>query len=588
MSAISDENSGRFSGALRRSFTVPKAAPLTDRLGRLSPFDKLLVGLTFLFVLGSFLWVLNSLNAHLTERVPAPGGSITEGVIGSPRFINPLLAISDADRDLTQLVYAGLLHAKPDGELIPALAASYSISDDGLTYTFQIREDAQFHDGTPVTAEDVVFTVKQAQNAALKSPKRANWEGVGVEARGEREVAFILQQPYAPFLENATLGILPKHIWEQASAEQFPFSQFNTEPVGAGPFEVAAIRRNASGIPVAYELKPFADYVLGEPYLREVTLRFYPNEDTLITAYERGEIQALNSVTPERVGIIKQRGDTELVHVPLPRIFAVFFNQNTNTVFTRTEVRKALNRSIDRAAIIDEVLAGFGAPITGPLPTTLTPPAVAGAQALEDRESAVEILEENGWEREEESGVWVRESDDGDQRLAFTLTSSNVPELKNTALALKKQWEEFGAEVSVRFFDSNDLTQTVIRPREYEALFFGEIIGRERDFFAFWHSSQRNDPGLNVALYANITTDKLLEKARTTPRKKDQTPLFQEFATEVRNDIPAVFVYAPEFIYLKPKQVQGAQFGIITTASDRFLNAHEWFTKTDTIWTFLR
>ncbi len=234
-------------------------------------------------LLASSSYLLYSVNKALLVEVPARGGTLVEGLVGAPRFINPLLAISDADRDLSALVYSGLLRAQGE-ELIPDLAESYEVSPDGTAYTFVIREDATFHDGSRVTAEDVVFTVAKAQDPILKSPKRANWDGVAAEVVDERTVRFTLKAPYAPFVENATLGILPKALWEEVSSDEFPFSALNTDPIGSGPFFVSTIERNPSGIPTTYLMRPFADYALGKPYLQEIRFRFFDSERSLLSA----------------------------------------------------------------------------------------------------------------------------------------------------------------------------------------------------------------------------------------------------------------------------------------------------------------
>ena len=161
-----------------------------------------------------------------------------------------------------------------------------------------------------------------------------------------------------------------------------------------------------------------------------------------------------------------------------------------------------------------------------------------------------------------------------------------MPELKAAAGIIAEEWRSIGADVDLKIFETGDLNQNVIRPRKYDALFFGEIVGRELDLFAFWHSSQRNDPGLNIALYANITVDKLLEDARTTADYSERLIKYEEFEQEIAEDIPAIFVYSPDFIYIIPKNIKGLELGSVTTPSERFLNIHEWYIETDSVWSF--
>ena len=230
-----------------------------------------------LLVVSSF-GLLYILNQSLLVAAPAPGGTLSEGIVGSPRFINPVLAMTDADRDVVSLVYSGLLRATPGGQYIPDLAKSFDVSPDGTTYTFILRSNATFHDGKLVTANDIVFTILKTQDPTLKSPLRANWDGVTVEEIDPTTVRFTLKSPYAPFIKNLTLGILPKHLWQDVSSEEFPFSELNTSSVGSGPFKISSISRSSAGIPTLYDLEPFEHYALGKPYLNHILLHFYQSE----------------------------------------------------------------------------------------------------------------------------------------------------------------------------------------------------------------------------------------------------------------------------------------------------------------------
>jgi peptide/nickel transport system substrate-binding protein len=159
---------------------------------------------------------------------PVAGGSITEGIVGIPRFVNPVLAVTRADQDMSALLYSGLMKINEEGVLVPDMAESVTVSDDGRTYNVLVRRDTRFHDDTPLTARDVAFTIGLIQNPDLKSPLRGNWAGVTVEEISEYELNIVLDEPYTPFIENFTVGIIPRHIWSSLPIEQVPFSQRNT------------------------------------------------------------------------------------------------------------------------------------------------------------------------------------------------------------------------------------------------------------------------------------------------------------------------------------------------------------------------
>lgn len=559
--------------------------PIIDRLEEavrsFSFIERVLFYIFVALLVISTATLLGKLNAHLLVAVPAHGGTIDEGMIGAPRFINPLLAASDADRDLSQLIYSGLMKATPEGNLIPDLAEGYVLSEDGLVYTFTIRDDARFHDGRRVTAEDVVYTITLAQDSAVKSPRRANWEGVLVEALDEQTVQFTLSNVYEPFLENTTMGILPKHIWSATPPEQLPFNNFNVAPIGSGPYKIKDFKRNDAGVPEFYELEAFDHYTLGKPYITTLVFHFYTTEEALVEALRDGDIAQAHSLPPTIADELAVEGYT-INSFPLPRVFGVFFNQNQAPVLANIEVRKALDIAVPRERIVDEVLRGYGTPITGPLPPGLRPLTSFDLPKNPIAE-ARDVLERNGWTFDDEQGVYINGDDEA---LTFSLATANTEELRHAAELIRDAWRTMGADVELTFLDTGPLNNERIRPREYDALLFGQIIGRDLDPFPFWHSSQRNDPGLNIALYANITTDAILEEIRTTFDARVLDKLYQQFEEELHGDTPAAFVYTPDFIYVTDEDIDGIELGTVTTPAERFLNVHMWHKYTDTVWPF--
>jgi len=535
---------------------------------------------------GSSIFLLSKVNEYFTVEVPVAGGVIKEGIVGYPRYINPLLSVTDAGKDLSLLVYSGLLKATPEGDLVSDLAETYTISEDKLEYTVTLRDDVYFHDGEPVTTKDVEFTIKKSLDPILKSPKAPNWQGVSLEVVDEKNIKFHLQQPYGPFLENLTLGILPEHIWKNIESEAFLFSQYNFEPIGSGPFKVEEVKQDKSGLPLYYRFSPFKKYALGKPYIKELYIYFFSNEDKMLNAYENGDIDQMNSISSEKIKRLIVEDNISVKRAPLPRIFGLFLNQNESPVFANKEVRQALNDSIDRNKIIESVLQGFGTEATSPLPSFIRKSPTGETSVSEDKlPGAIALLEKSGWKKNTE-GVYEKKDKKGSSTLSFSISTSNVPELKATAYLLKETWEMLGAKVEVKVFDLADLNQNIIRQRKYDSLLFGEAIGRDLDLFAFWHSSERNDPGLNVSMYTNSKVDKILEDARKTEDPEERFELYKTFENEIENDVPAIFIYSPDFVYITNPDVEGIDIEGIANPSERFLGINEWYTDTQRIWTF--
>jgi peptide/nickel transport system substrate-binding protein len=550
----------------------------------------------FVGAVAGIVWIVDQ---SITVAVPAYAGTLREGEIGVPRFINPLLATSDPDRDMSALIYAGLMRANATGSLIPALAESYTISDDSLTYTFTLRNNLTWHDGKPLTSDDILFTVQKAQDPALKSPVRAQWEGVTAQAPDATHVVFTLKHPYALFLENTTLGILPKHIWQKVSTDSFPYSIKNTEPIGSGPYQYVSMKKDGSGIPTQYSLKAFSKYALGKPYISHLEFRLYPSDQARIAGYKAGQIDAMSTITPETATSTKGNGALYVSINPLPRIFAVFFNQNNAQIFTSQTVREALERAVNKEALIQTAIGGYATSTDGPLPpgsfgytpdTSTLPGDIAAAKAM---------LEKNGWVLDPKTKVYskttktttgkgsTQKTTSSSQTLSFSLATGDAPELKASADFVADTWRALGADVTVKIFEIGDLNANVIEPRQYDALLFGEIVGHDPDPFAFWDSSQRNDPGLNVALYANAKTDKTVEAARQTTDPALRAELLATFQGEVRADTPAVFLYAPSFLSIMPKNLKGFRLDTVSMPSDRFADIEKWYLETDRVWKWL-
>lgn len=533
----------------------------------------------------SAISLFSRVQANYLVTTPRLAGSLSEGIIGSPRFINPILANTDADRDLVSLVYAGLLRASPDGSLVPELAESYTTNDNGASYTFILRENVSFHDGSPVTADDVIFTIEKVKDQNLKSPKWASWVDVTVEKIDERTIRLSPKSIYAPFLQNATLGILPKAYWKNITAEQFPFSPLNIEPVGAGPYKVDSVKEQKNGVPSSFSLTPFKSYALKAPYIKDLTLHFYQNETALLEAYKAGEIESMSSISPENALLLDQTNATVL-HTPLLRVFGVYFNTSKSTALANKEVRQALLLVTDKENIVTTVLHGFGTPTDKPIPPGLLTETESktGSSTENGLIAARKLLEKNGWKLSTTTNIYEKKTKTETQILSFGIALPNAPDLKAVADIIVASWRELGADVTLSVFEPGDLHQNVIRPRKYDALLFGQIIGRDLDLYPFWHSSQRNDPGYNISMYANVTVDKLLEDARKTTDTEERNTKYLKFEEEINNDVPAIFLYSPDFIYVLPKKLNDVNLGSIAIPAERFSNIKDWYIETDRIW----
>ena len=511
-----------------------------------------------LIALVSFLGIVTEINKKFGVETPAFGGALREGAIGNPHFMNPLLAQSDADRDVVSLVYTGLMRYDKSGEPRPALAERYDVSPDGLNYTFTLKNKIYWSDGEKITADDVIFTIGLAKNPLAGSSRRANLEGVDIEKVDDGAIRFHLKKAYAPFLENLTLGILPKHLWEKIPPSQISLAELNTSPVGAGPYKISSLDRDSLGSITAINFTANKYFVLGRPHIKTVSLKFYPSEDKAVKDLESGFLDSYGALSPKNVAKLGDR--VKIEQMPLGRIIAVFLNQGAQKTFALPDIRRALNLSVNKKRLVEKVLGGYGNAIDGPLPWP-------AENEIYDPDTAKSIVAASKKE------------------IKFTLTTAKTAELMETAEALKNMWNDAGFKVDVKTFPVADLEQSVIGPRRYDAFLYGEeVIGKNPDPFAFWHSSQRNHPGYNIALYANSKVDKFLEQVRVEQDPAKRDGLYSSIQKEIKKDLPAIFLFSPAYLYAVPRELGGLGVKNVNTGSDRFATINEWYLERTYVW----
>lgn len=562
----------------------------------LSPKERKIILVLFVITIGSLVAMPLAAFYHFTKPVPSFGGSLTEGIIGVLKYLNPLLAQNnDADRDLVSLVFDGLMRYDGQGKIENGLAQSYEISTDGLTYTFKLRDNLKWHDGKPLTSDDVVFTILTAQNADYGSSQRIIWQGIEVSKVDDQTVVFKLKNKYAQFLNNTTLGILPKHIWENVKPVNFSLSDFNIKPIGSGPYKFYKIRRDSSGNIIYFELAPFEKYYVGRPYISRITFKFYQSDEQLLVAYGNGEVEGLGFLSPQKLNSIRFLGQLKIRKLQLPRYFAIFFNQNRSKLLTDKNLRLALSYMTDKEKLLENILENNGMAINSPvLPGIVNIPDSITKYDF-NLETANKILEDAGWKYPASSSADInireksppppknkKESPGEPTKLEIKLTTSDWPELIAVGNEIKKQWEVAGVQVLLEILPLPELQQA-IKSREYDALLFGEVLSLDPDPFSFWHSSQKRDPGLNLALYDNKDADKLLEEARQILDDSERLSKYDDFQKIVVNDVPVIFLYSPDYLYAQPTKIKGNETKLISVPSDRFDTINKWYIETKRI-----
>lgn len=538
------------------------------------------IGFAILIIVSLFGWIIGY-KLKTTVAAPNFGGSFTEGIVGNPQYINPVLSqASDADRDLTELIFSGLMKYNNKGEIVPDLASEYKVGDNGKTYEFTLKQGIKWHDGEQFTADDVVFTINRIQNPDFRSPLRTNWTGVEVEKIDDYKVRFKMKNAYAPFLSNTTTGIIAKHIWEKIQPANFSLVPENLAPIGTGPYKLTNLKKDKNGFIYYVKLQAFGGYGSGRrPFIDTIYLKFYADEKTAIKAYNRGEIDNLSLISIQNQSLIMGENRSNVQELSLPRYFTVFFNQSKSTVLSDKNVRLALNYATNKKQIIQDVLNNEGTQVDSPLSSGVW----GHANDLKiydfNQDNAKKILETAGWKDEDNDGIREKKG----EKLEFELITTDLKELQQTANILQEQWLKVGAKADIKILNIGEIQQEYIRPREYQALLFGEVLGPDPDPFSFWHSSQKKDPGLNLALYDNAKADILLRDARQIIEPDLRLKKYKEFQQIVIDDAPVVFLYSWYQIYYTSKRIQGFENKNIVLPSKRFNDINEWYINTKRI-----
>ncbi len=651
----------------------PKKWPSKRQLVRLPEIltkrEKITLLSLFLVMIFSFFYGSLSLYYSSTQVVPATGGAYREGFIKSSRMIliNPLYASqSEAENDIIEVVFEGLMRYDKEGNLIANLAKGYD-TQDNKNFKVTLKEDLFWSDGEPMTAEDIVFTVKTIQNREFQSTLRQRWDGVEVEKISSHEVLFSLEESSSIFPENLTLKIIPKHVFDEHSPRDFRYSIHNMQPIGSGPYRFKEAKEGASGDIEHIKLERNPHYFGSKPYLDEVSFYFFRNLDEMLRAQRRGEIDgfALPDGLGEYIESEEIRG-FDHYSISLPRFYSLFFNLRLENATAQRDVRKALDYATNKEELVEVVLGGRGHKVNSPILSSFYGIDNPENVRSYNTQKAKEILKEAGFIngeketqdpftfkedlKEESQGEEVRnlqrcflylaEDDedlypqgevtgffdedtkeavvyfqekyreeildpggfssgtgmvsDGTRKklnelcedlfyesisLEISITVLDNPLLIKTAQTLKNQWAKIGVDVKIEEKDVTDFQEEAIRLREFESLLFGTMLTAKINPFPLWHSTRIDDPGINLSGYENEELDELLEKVISSNGKENDDALL-EIQEIILEDVPAIFLYNPNYNYYISNRIKGTEERNLFYSSQRFEDIEKWYINT--------
>jgi peptide/nickel transport system substrate-binding protein len=530
-----------------------------------------------LLVLGgsSLLYSAGQVYAKYTTPVATEGGTYREGIIGQPRLINPLLATTDTDHAVVSLVFSGLYRYDGQGNIVPDLAENMpEVTAEGKEYKVTIRDGAQWHNGSPVTADDVVFTIETLQNPAYNSPRRSEWSATSIEKIDERTVVFKLRDSAAPFFHNLTLGLLSKQIWESIEPSEFLLSQSNIEAVGNGPYLIKEVRKLPEGTVQAITLQSFTEYH-DRAHIDTIKLSFYKTAEEVLNAIHGKQVDGFGfSPFEQNIRLDESNNELMITELPLPQYQAVFFNTSKRP-FNEVNIRRALLLGSDVRTIIDQVYNGQGHPLNSPILREQVG-GIPEATIKFDQNEARRLLDEAGWRLEGYNPIRKKNG----AELVFTLATNDFSLNAKTAELLAAQWQQIGVKANLNILPTRELTENLIRPRNFDALLFAQKLGADPDPFIFWHSSQVKNPGLNLSGYSNTAADKLMSEARTLTNKAERDDKYRQFHEVISLDVPAIFLVQNMYTYATDEMIKGIELKTLLDQNLRFYDIPNWYIDT--------
>ncbi len=519
------------------------------------------------------------------ELLPQKGGSYVEGLVGSIVRLNPVLDFANQpDRDIDRLLYSGLIRFDSRGVPQPDLAENWAVSADATLYTFTLRPEATWHDGIPVTADDVIFTFSKLQDEDYPGPEDLKdlWSEINIIRLDDHNVQFQLPEPFAPFMDYLALPLLPEHLLRGVSAGDLIDHPFNLQPVGTGPFRFDRFLTEAGGQISGVSLTANPDHYLPPPFLERVEFRLYDTQEAAWEAFQQGEIQGLGGLEGEVLAEALAAEGVNLHTARLPMASLVYLNTQhpEKTFLTDKRVRQALLYAVERQSMIDRADASQALLADGPILPGTWAHSQSGLRPNFDPTQAASQLEQAGWVlptgASPGSPEYVRAKDD--LQLAFTLVHPDDERHTLLAEAMRQYWAAIGVSVDLKAVDPEVLIEDYLEPREFEAALADLNFMRspDPDPYPFWHDSQVEN-GQNYSEFADRNISIWLEQARTTPDLGRRADLYESFQHRFRDQVPALFLSHPVYTMAIRSDMQGVTLGPLFDASDRLANIAQWY-----------
>ena len=534
-----------------------------------------------------------------SSPLPVTARPYVEGVIGAPVSVSPLTARTQVDRDLVALTFSGLVRNGPSGTIVPDLARSWTVDDAGDTWTVHLRDDARWHDGEPVTATDVVFTIATLKDPAYTGPSGTSWREVAVTALDEATVRFDLATPLGGFLQALTQPIAPAHLLADVPVDLLPDHPFGEQPVGSGPFSLVELTDTTASLVPATTIDPAGEPGDADasapptdslttapptlrpgrplPYLAGIEMRFYTDPDALAADYRAGRLDAASGLAPVLAAELGALDGSRLLRYPGATLTAVLLNlRPTHPEFASPAVRTALLAAIDRGAIIGSAFAMSAATATGPIPPSSPVfDAAADPPVAYDPGAAAKALKAADWTQKDDRWYLPKAKDPLAIEVLSPTKGAN-PGLFAAAERVVADWTALGLTVTHTPLPPGEFVTDRLATADFSVAVADVTIGLDPDLYPLLASSQTLTGGSNVMGLQDPTLDGLLAKARAPGTETERKAAYSALQVQLgkgRYLLPLAF--ADEVVVARDV-LEGPALRQVSDRSDRFWDVLTW------------
>lgn len=482
------------------------------------------------------------------DTTPVDGGTFVAASIGDATYLNPIFSTDSASSDINGLVFNGLVKYDKNLVLIGDLAERFEVSDGGKVITFHLRRNVKWHDGTPFTSADVMFTYETLIASTTRTAFATDYLRVQkAEAPDPYTFRVRYAEVFAPSLESWGMGIIPRHVFAGTDVNTNPA---NRRPIGTGPYQFKEWLPDEKIV-----LEAYPDFHAGRPHIDRYVYRIIPDQSVQFLELRQGTLSMLTP-TPDQYNGYQQFFNSYVKYrYPAFRYDYVAFNLE-NPLFKDRRVRRALAMAVNRKEIITGVYQGLAVPSTGPFPPTSWAYNPDVEPYPYDIEAAKNLLAEAGWKDADGDGVLDRNG----RRFEFTLVTNQGNKVRESmALVIQNGFARVGVKMNVRIMEWSVFIHKYVDQKQFEAVLLAWNLARDPDCLTIWHSSQRAPGQYNFAGYVNPEVDRLLEAGVRTFDIDERRRIYHKVHRLIAADVPYIFLTTPEALPVIHKKILGPE-----------------------------